>query len=65
MRSRNAITNYHGDFIEDFVHMNMSVIALKNIGRKSSEEILKVINILKDYVEKQSLWMKFRQNSVK
>lgn len=52
VRSRNAITNYHGDFIEDFVHMNMSVIALKNIGRKSSEEILKVINILKDYVEK-------------
>ncbi len=51
-RSRNAVTNYKGDFIEDFVHKNKSVIALKNVGRKSSEEIEEVIKKLKEYVDK-------------
>ncbi len=52
VRSRNAVTKYKGDFIEDFVHKNKSVIALKNIGRKSSEEIEEVIKKLKEYVDK-------------
>lgn len=50
VRARNGINNYHdhGDFIEDFVHKDKDIKSLKNIGRKTEEEIASVIIKLKE-----------------
>lgn len=51
VRARNAINNYHGDFIEDFIHKDKSLMDLNNIGRKTSEEIKIVVEKLRKYAE--------------
>lgn len=48
VRASNGINNYHGDFIEDFVHKDKDIKSLKNIGRKTEEEIVSVIIKLKE-----------------
>lgn len=48
VRARNGINSYHGDFIEDFVHKDKDIKSLKNIGRKTEEEIASVIIKLKE-----------------
>lgn len=55
VRAKNAINSYTGDFIEDFVHKNKNIMDIKNIGKKSSEEILTVVQKLKEYAEKAKL----------
>ncbi|MCD8288451.1 MAG: hypothetical protein LUC26_00840 [Prevotella sp.] len=42
-RAKNGIANYHGDFIEHFVHNDSDIKELKNIGRKTEEEISVVV----------------------
>ena len=55
VRGKNAINNYKGDFIEDFVHKNWNIMNLRNIGRKTAEEIFAVVRKLKVYVEEAKL----------
>lgn len=50
VRAQNGIAGYYGDFIEDFVHQKQSVTSLKNIGKKSEPEIVKVITRLQEMV---------------
>ena len=47
IRARNAINNYKGDFIEDFVEKEMSINCLKNVGKKTEKEISSIIDEIK------------------
>lgn len=48
VRAHNGISSYKGDFIEDYVHNYGDIKSLKNIGKKTEEEISKVIFQLRD-----------------
>lgn len=50
VRSRNGIQNYKGDFIEDFVNKNTDIKRIRNIGRKSEEEIELIIDQVRKFV---------------
>ena len=52
VRTRNGINSYTGDFIEDFVHSHKNVIDIHNIGRRSAEEINRVVEELRSYMDK-------------
>lgn len=51
VRTQNGIRNYKGDFIEDFVHQEKSILSIRHIGRKSEMEIRQIINKLKEYIK--------------
>ena len=51
VRSRTRVLNYCGDFIEDFVYRRNDVKIIKNIGRKSAEEIKVVVEQLRDLID--------------
>lgn len=52
VRARNGINSYAGDFIEDFVHSHKNLNDLRNIGKKSVEEISRVVEELRSYIDK-------------
>ena len=52
VRARNGMNSYAGDFIEDFVHSHKNLKDLRNIGKKSVEEISRVVEELRFYIEK-------------
>ena len=52
VRERNGMNSYAGDFIEDFVHSHKNLKDLRNIGKKSVEEISRVVEELRFYIEK-------------
>lgn len=58
VRSKNGIINYKGDFIEDFVHRGMDLKNIRNIGRKSEEEISLVVEYIRNMVDSinERLW---------
>lgn len=51
VRAKNGINNYAGDFIEDFVHSRKNAKDLRNIGRKSVEEINRFVEELRSYID--------------
>lgn len=51
VRAKNGINNYAGDFIEDFVHSRKNAKDLRNIGRKSLEEINRFVEELRSYID--------------
>lgn len=51
VRARHGINNYAGDFIEDFVHSRKNAKELRNIGRKSVEEINRFVKELRSYID--------------
>lgn len=52
VRARNGINSYAGDFIEDFVHSRKDIKKLRNIGKRSAEEISRVVEELRSYIDK-------------
>ncbi len=52
VRTRNGINSYAGDFIEDFVYSRKNVEEIHNIGRKSAEEINRIVEGLRLYIDK-------------
>lgn len=50
VRVQNGISNYNGDFIEDFVHHSKDLKSLKNIGKKTEIEIAQVVHHLQEMV---------------
>ena len=51
VRSQNGITNYKGDFIEDFIVRRNDIKSLKNIGKKSESEIMSLVNKMSKLVD--------------
>lgn len=51
VRSRNGIQTYKGDFVEDFVNKNNDIKGIRNIGKKSEEEIEIIIDKLRKFVD--------------
>lgn len=51
-RTQNGIKNYKGDFIEDFIHLKKDIRTIRNIGKKTEEEIKNIISTLSDLIEK-------------
>ena len=50
VRTRNGITNYKGNFIEDFVHKSKDVKSINKIGKKSQIEINSIISKLREAI---------------
>jgi hypothetical protein len=48
VRARNAVSNYEGDFINDYVINNENILQLRNIGKKTEKELLEVCQTLSE-----------------
>lgn len=51
VRAQNGINNFHGDFIEHFVVQSHDIRELRNIGKKTEEELNNIISTLRKFIE--------------